>query len=762
MKKRVVCIFLTVFFSVCCLFGCGKSDEELVRERIDTFVTAYNDGDFDGVLECFDTKTRKTLEATFNLMGGLIGGLTGFSFDLSDFFTLGIAMMDGDVLAIEVSKVTINGEKAVASAQMGYEDIGKESIEDVYITLVKEQDNWFIQDMQEDAPTVLPDTNENESSSTSNPEEDINVDELLANVDSSFLKEQSPSEGLQYALSEDKTYYILTGLGECEDTHIVLPEYPVEYNPLPLKEIRTSFYNVEYITIPASVTKIQSSGWSYSYSDLIALNYLGNLEQWCTMEYIGHSSNPCADNAVLYINGTPVVKTLKIPETTEHINAYAFYQYSKISKIEIGKNVERIGEKAFYGCENLQSISFGNDKALSIDTQTFGCCKKIKNIDFKNKIQSIGEYSFAHCSSLEEIALGNAIEEIDANAFYNCINLKTITKGNTATNISGNAFTDTEYYNNGSNWESGVLYIGNCLYAIKPDVMNVNIKEGTLTISNDIFQNHKNVTNVVFSDSIESITESMFKNCESLETIILSKSLKLIEDNAFRYCSSLVEIVIPDSVESIGVYAFYNCSALKSVTFGKGIKTIKDSFNYTALETIRYNGTFDQWIQINNDCYTYGAEMCGCLVYSTQTGLPLDTIAYNGHYYRIYSRSDGDWEDAKADCEALGGHLVTITSEDENKAIVSYLRGDLNVSRCYEVYIGLSDADEEGHWKWVTGESVDYVNFDNYNNQPNGFDDENYAMLSKVYPEGYWSDETGKGIDSYWDGFFYICEWDTI
>ena len=170
MKQRIGCIFLTVFFAVCCLFGCGKSDEELVRERIDTFVTTYNDGDFDGVLECFDTKTRKTLEATFNLMGGLIGGLTGFSFDLSDFFTLGVAMMDGDVLAIEVSEVSINGEQAVATAQLGFVDIGKESIEDVYITLVKENGDWFIQDMQEDAPTDIPidDDNDNDSSNSSN------------------------------------------------------------------------------------------------------------------------------------------------------------------------------------------------------------------------------------------------------------------------------------------------------------------------------------------------------------------------------------------------------------------------------------------------------------------------------------------------------------------------------------------------------------------------------------------------------------------
>ncbi|MBQ8685277.1 MAG: hypothetical protein IJ514_03795 [Clostridia bacterium] len=153
MKKRIVCIFLTVFFTVCCLFGCKKkTDEELIRERIDTFTTAFNDGDFEGVLDCFDAKTRNTLRASFNVMGGLFGGLTGFSFDLSDLFTLGVAMTDGEVLAIEISEVSVSGAQAVAKGQMGYADIGQSSVEAVYVILVKEEDGWFIQDMTDEAP----------------------------------------------------------------------------------------------------------------------------------------------------------------------------------------------------------------------------------------------------------------------------------------------------------------------------------------------------------------------------------------------------------------------------------------------------------------------------------------------------------------------------------------------------------------------------------------------------------------------------------
>lgn len=156
MKKRVISIIISVLFVVCFLFGCEKkkTDEELIRGRIDTFVTVYNDGDFEGVLECFDAKTRNTLQATFNVLGGLVGGLTGFSFDLGDLFTLGIAMMDGEVLAIEVDEISIDSDSAVVSAKMGYADIGQESVEVVYIMLVKEGEDWFIQDITDIPPVT--------------------------------------------------------------------------------------------------------------------------------------------------------------------------------------------------------------------------------------------------------------------------------------------------------------------------------------------------------------------------------------------------------------------------------------------------------------------------------------------------------------------------------------------------------------------------------------------------------------------------------
>ncbi|MGD9623742.1 MAG: DUF4347 domain-containing protein [Arcobacter sp.] len=72
----------------------------------------------------------------------------------------------------------------------------------------------------------------------------------------------------------------------------------------------------------------------------------------------------------------------------------------------------------------------------------------------------------------------------------------------------------------------------------------------------------------------------------------------------------------------------------------------------------------------------------------------------NGHYYEFVSSSGITWDQAKTDAESrtlygLNGYLVTITSDSENTLITSMAGGN--------GWIGASDADSEGIWKWVSG-----------------------------------------------------------
>lgn len=140
--------------------------------------------------------------------------------------------------------------------------------------------------------------------------------------------------------------------------------------------------------------------------------------------------------------------------------------------------------------------------------------------------------------------------------------------------------------------------------------------------------------------------------------------------------------------------------------------------------------------------------------------------SFNGHYYSIIDHKDMNWEEAKAFCEANGGHLVTITSQEEQDFVnMLMLPGD---SLYY--WIGLSDATSEGDFRWVTGETSSFTNWGEL--QPDDYNGiEEYVLLSNrsiVYADWYismftWNDVALEGDrDHSLSDVGFICEWDFI
>jgi hypothetical protein len=76
---------------------------------------------------------------------------------------------------------------------------------------------------------------------------------------------------------------------------------------------------------------------------------------------------------------------------------------------------------------------------------------------------------------------------------------------------------------------------------------------------------------------------------------------------------------------------------------------------------------------------------------------------------KIYQAIPGafTWEEAEADAERLGGHLATITSEQEENILVQCV----GYQAFYDnhLWLGASDIDGDGQWSWITGEPFDYT-----------------------------------------------------
>lgn len=135
--------------------------------------------------------------------------------------------------------------------------------------------------------------------------------------------------------------------------------------------------------------------------------------------------------------------------------------------------------------------------------------------------------------------------------------------------------------------------------------------------------------------------------------------------------------------------------------------------------------------------------------------LPEDAVLWegNGHYYKVFSGPNSEypqltWEEAKLACEQLGGHLVTITSSEEQDFIES-----LDSTTCigeWSVWIGLSRPEGTGPWTWITGEPYGYTHW--ADTEPSG-DGSCVAMRTKNYGYG-WNDADAN------TPFAYVCEWD--
>lgn len=109
-----------------------------------------------------------------------------------------------------------------------------------------------------------------------------------------------------------------------------------------------------------------------------------------------------------------------------------------------------------------------------------------------------------------------------------------------------------------------------------------------------------------------------------------------------------------------------------------------------------------------------------------------DTVQGNGHTYEVY-KGQTNWAAAKEFAEKKDGHLVTITSAEEQTTVYQKIVAKFGEN----LWIGASDEKKEGAWEWVTGESFAYKNWND--SQPDNWEgNEHYAH---VYGNtGRWND----------------------
>ena len=396
-------------------------------------------------------------------------------------------------------------------------------------------------------------------------------------------------EGLAFYLLPDGTYGVKLGTTKYMENIVI----PATYNGKAVTQILPKAFqdadNLKSITIPDSVTSIGEDAF-YNCSKLMSVT-------------IGNSVTSIGARAFLLCRS---LTSVTIPDSVTSIGEDAFLGCSSLTSVTIPDSVMSIGEDAFSGCSNLKYNEYNNGKYLGnsrnpyiilvgvidmsatsftisnttkfIHSSAFRDRSSFTSVTIPDSVTSIGERAFYDCDSLTSITIPDSVTSIGEDAFSHCSSLTSVIIPDSVMSISDGAFYNTGYYNNESNWENGVLYIGKYLIESKNTITGAyTVKSGTNVIANSAFESCEDLTSVTIPDSVKSIGDYAFRNCSSLTSITIPDSVKSIGSSAFYYCSELTNVTIGNSVTSIGHYAFSSCSSLTSVEFKNTEGWIADS-----------------------------------------------------------------------------------------------------------------------------------------------------------------------------------------
>ena len=409
-------------------------------------------------------------------------------------------------------------------------------------------------------------------------------------------EEEMPlSVGLEYTLSEDETYYIVTGEGSFDGNLLRIPS---EYKNLPVQSIGfhafDDFNIVTNVVIPDSVTSIGEYAF-FSCSNLTNVELPNSVisvghaafgdckkmkyNEYANALYVGNALNPYL--LLEKAKNTDIIYCT-INLNTRFIASNAFDDCGELTEIVVPDSVKSIGKEVFGNCTKLEMVVLGEGIDI-VPEGAFYNCSVLTKIKIPYGVKAIGEYAFKGCKMLMDVIMGNGVEIIEEMAFYDCTSLSNIIISNGLIRIGGEAFHNcrglTSFVIHNKVEEIGSEAFWGCdslnsvyIYDVKKwcETNFCGIYSNPLELGATLYVNDLIATKITIPDGTTKIGKYAFIHCESLTSIEIPNSVTTIGDSAFYNCTGLTSIEIPNSVIHLGNDAFSGCYKLKSNEYDNG------------------------------------------------------------------------------------------------------------------------------------------------------------------------------------------------
>lgn len=372
--------------------------------------------------------------------------------------------------------------------------------------------------------------------------------------------------------------------------------------------------------------------------------YVTDIAAWCETHFCNvdgysgmvgggdtgnYTSNPLYYAENLYLNGE-LVTELVIPEGVSTISSIAFYNYDKLTSVELGENFKSCGYGVFSQCDNLKTVYWNaanaNDffekeynrfdcgkyegcsrgSAHCNDSTSCGWYGSFKygvdnnnaavfsgsgsnnggiNFVFGDTVERIPAYlTSIGGASIKSVSIGKNVTKIGKDAFINSANLKEVSIKDVAQicNMVYEGSTDLDI-----NYEANPVYYADTLYLNGELLTDLVIPEGITQIIDYAFYGIRNIETVSIPGTVVAMGENSFRGCNnitemnvsvnntiysSVEGILLNKAQTTI----LKYPAANDRTVydMPNSVTTIKVDAFANSKNLTAIILSDSLKNI--------------------------------------------------------------------------------------------------------------------------------------------------------------------------------------------
>lgn len=242
-----------------------------------------------------------------------------------------------------------------------------------------------------------------------------------------------------------------------------------------------------------------------------------------------------ADGKTLVAVANNTLKTLKIADGTEVINANAFDLAGAVSSITFPKTLKVVKDFALDTTAWYKSQGNG---AIYAGKTLYKVVGNVPDVKIADGTLSISDSAISN-QTVKAVTIPKSVKTIGANAFMNSA------------------------------------------------ISSITIPESVLEIGNNAFENATLLKKVKLSDKLENMGKAVFKNCSSLQEIVLPLTIENLPVDTFLNCKSLKKVNL-GSVETIGKFAFKGCEALITVELPISLTELDPLSFYgcTSLESI--------------------------------------------------------------------------------------------------------------------------------------------------------------------------------